>query len=71
MLSPAEVDLLKAANQRWGRELRSASAALVDQRLARQISREEYVASRQRAKEDAEEHRRRAALLANKIGNLF
>ena len=67
ILSAAEVVQLKTANRLWGKELRLASAELVNRRLASQISREEYAAGRQRGKEEAAEQRRRASVLADMI----
>ena len=54
-------------NREWNKELRLKSKALVDSRLAKQMTMEEYVAHRKLANEAAAECKRRGLLLANEI----
>lgn len=61
-----QVAQLEMSNRNWGKELRTAAAQLVNQRLANRISLEDYTELRNRAKADAGEHQRRAAVLASK-----
>ena len=66
----ASVDELlrsQAENRAWNKELRLKSTALVNSRLAKDISLEEYAAHRKQANDDAAECKRRATILANEI----
>lgn len=66
VVSADQVVQLEASNRSWGRQLRAAAADLVNQRLAKAITQEDYIARRSRCKADAGEHQRRAAILAAK-----
>jgi len=59
------VDVLsrQAENRAWGKELRSKINTLVNNRLAKNISLDDYVADRKISHEDAAEYRRRAEIL--------
>jgi type II secretory pathway component HofQ len=63
LLTLQEVAQLQLENRKRGQELRQAASALVDQRLAKQISLEDYLARRQRGREDQAEWRRREEIL--------
>ena len=54
-------------NRMWSKELRRKSSALVNSRLANEISLADYQANRKKAQEDAAECRRRAAMLDTQI----
>jgi hypothetical protein len=54
-------------NRAWSKELRYRSNALVNRRLANEISQADYLASRDRARLDAVECQRRAAILETHI----
>jgi hypothetical protein len=56
-------------NREWGKRLRLHSLDLVNSRLAKAISLDEYKASRNRAKHDAQECRRRALLLVDELSH--
>jgi hypothetical protein len=58
---------LQAVNRRWAKELRRQSNALVNSRLAKSITLDDYVSLRERAQADAAECRRRASLLNARI----
>ncbi len=62
-------ELLKSQieNTAWSKELRRRTNALVNSRLAKNISQADYVADRKRAREDALECRRRATILDTQI----
>ena len=62
-----EMFLLQASNRAWGKQLRQESQALVNSRLAKTISMEEYTSSRQSAAEQTAECRRRAETLSREI----
>jgi len=62
-LSNAEVVTLQLENRQWNRELRQRMAALVNSRVAQEISYEEYSASRKAAKDEAAECERQMTLL--------
>jgi hypothetical protein len=66
-LSVEEVVSLEVQNREWGKGLRLGTAALVNSRLAKKITTEEYAVSRQRNKEEAAEYRRRTFLLMDEI----
>jgi hypothetical protein len=50
-------------NRAWGKELRRKTNALVNTRLAKNISLDDYIADRKLAHEENAEYRRRAAIL--------
>ncbi len=54
----AEVMKSEAENRAFSKQLRAMTAALVNSRLAKQISEDQYAARRKRADEEAEECRR-------------
>ena len=56
-----------AENRAWGKELRSKSNSLVNSRLAKVITQDDYLLNRQRAHEEAAECRRRASILDAQI----
>ena len=58
-------DLLQsqAENRLWSKELRRKSSALVNSRLAKDISQEDYLANRKLAQDEAVECRCRASIL--------
>jgi hypothetical protein len=56
-------------NRAWNKALRCRVAALVNSRLAKQISLEEYAISRQHENENAAECRRRGAILVSEMSN--
>jgi len=62
-----ELFTMQAENRAWNKQLRSQASALVNTRLAKNISLEEYAATRQRAAHDAEECKRRSMALLNEI----
>jgi hypothetical protein len=53
----------RAQNRAWSKELRTKINTLVNNRLAKSISLDDYLAYRKLAHEDTEECRRRAELL--------
>jgi hypothetical protein len=62
-----EVFQSQAENRAWGKELRHKTNVLVNSRLAKNISQDDYLADRKRAHEEAAEYRRRAAILDSLI----
>jgi hypothetical protein len=62
-----EVVRSQADNRAWGKELRFRTYILVNNRLAKLITQDEYQANRARAHEDAAEYRRRASILTSEI----
>ena len=58
-----EVLRYQIENRAWSKELRFRSNALVNSRLANEITQEDYLASRKLTRQDAEECQRRAAIL--------
>jgi hypothetical protein len=52
-----------AENRAWNKRLREGTAALVNARLAKTITQEEYATSRQRGHEDSAECNRRQQML--------
>jgi hypothetical protein len=62
-----EIFAIQAENRAWNKELRALASALVNTRLAKNISMEDYTATRQRAAHEAAECKRRAMLLLNEI----
>jgi hypothetical protein len=57
----------QAENRAWSKELRRRTAALVNSRLAKLISQDDYIADRDLVQEDTAECRRRAAILDTQI----
>ena len=64
-----EMFRLQASNRAWSKQLRQESQALVNSRLAKTISMEEYTTSRQLAAHQTAECRRRAETLSREIEN--
>jgi len=62
-----EVLQYQTENRAWSKELRSRSNALVNSRLANEISQADYLTTRDRARQDAVECQRRAAILDSHI----
>ena len=57
----------QSENRAWSKELRLRNTAVVNSRLAKSISMDDYVAIRTGVKEDTAECRRRAAVLETQI----
>jgi hypothetical protein len=57
----------QAENRAWSKELRIRSNALVNSRLANEISQADYLLSRDLTRQDAVECQRRAAILDAQI----
>jgi hypothetical protein len=57
----------QAENRAWNKELRLKTNTLVNSRLARNISQDDYLANRKLVHEDAAECRRRADILDAQI----
>jgi hypothetical protein len=57
----------QAENRAWSRELRRKTNSLVNSRLAKEISQDDYLASRKLAHEEAAECQRRATILDTQI----
>lgn len=66
-LSLEEVLRYQLENRAWSKELRLRSNQLVNRRLANEISKDDYLAHRQLARQDAAECQRRAAILDSQI----
>jgi hypothetical protein len=62
-----EVMESQAANRAWSKELRNRSATLVNNRLAKLISQDDYLSHRKLMDHDSAECRRRAAILDAQI----
>jgi len=62
-----EVIQSQAANRAWSKELRARSATLVNNRLAKLISQDDYLNDRRLVDHEAAECRRRAAILDTQI----
>jgi hypothetical protein len=62
-LSIEELLGYQAENRAWSKELRFRNNALVNSRLANEISQADYLTSRDLARQDAAECQRRAAIL--------
>ena len=62
-----EIFAIQVENRAWNKELRALASALVNTRLAKNISLEDYTATRQRGANDAAECKRRAMVLLNEI----
>jgi hypothetical protein len=58
-----EVLRYQTENRAWSKELRGRSSALVNSRLANEISQADYLSNRAIARQDAVECQRRAAIL--------
>ena len=71
MLSLEEALTRQAENMAWSKRLRVQSSALVNSRLAKDISLDDYAASRKQAHEDATECRRRSGMLNGQINQLM
>jgi hypothetical protein len=57
----------QAENRAWNKEIRLKTNTLVNSRLAKNISQDDYLAHRKLVHEDAEECRRRANILDAQI----
>ena len=68
-LSSRELSDVVAENRAWGKSLREGTQALVQARLAKTITHEEYAASRARANAESAECNRRRDLLARCQGH--
>jgi hypothetical protein len=66
-LSPEDVIRLELKNREWGKGLRLGTTALVNSRLAKEITLEEYAAKRQSAKSEEAECRRRTTVLGEEM----
>jgi hypothetical protein len=64
-----EILLSEAENRAWSKALRGQVTALVDSRLAKQITLEAYATCRQHGNEDAAECKRRGMILVDEIGS--
>ena len=62
-LSHQDVLTFMAENRAWNKRLRERTAALVNTRLAKTITQEEYASRRNRTNQDAAECKRRADML--------
>ena len=62
-----EMFRLQACNRAWSKQLRQESQVLVNSRLAKVISMEEYASSRELAAQQSAECRRRAEMLSRLI----
>ena len=62
-----ELFLMQAENRAWNKQLRASATTLVNTRLAKDISMEDYTASRQNAGTEAAECKRRAMVLLLEI----
>jgi len=66
-LSLEEVLKYQLENRAWNKELRGRSTALVNRRLANEISQDDYLTNRKIALENSVECQRRAAILDSHI----
>jgi hypothetical protein len=62
-----EVLKYQIENRAWSKELRGRSTALVNSRLANEISQADYLTNRQLTRQDSVECQRRAAILDSHI----
>lgn len=62
-----EVLRYQIENRAWSKELRGRSNALVNRRLANEITQDDYLTNRKLTREEAEECQRRAAILDSHI----
>jgi hypothetical protein len=62
-------DILRfqAANREWSKRLRAQTSTLVNQRLAKNVSQDEYLANRKLLHEDVAECRSRADILEAQV----
>jgi hypothetical protein len=67
--STTEILRSDTENRAWNKALRCRVAALVNTRLAKQISLEEYAISRQQENENAAECKRRGAIIVNEMNS--
>lgn len=66
-LSLDEVLRSQDENRAWGKELRRKTNVLVNNRLAKNITQDDYLADRKVSHEDTAEYRRRAAIIDAQI----
>ena len=66
-LSLEEVLKYQLENRAWNKELRNLTTALVNRRLANEISQDDYLTNRKIALENSVECQRRAAILDSQI----
>jgi len=66
-LSLEEVVKYQLENRAWNKELRNLTTALVNRRLANEISQDDYLTNRKIALENSVECQRRAAVLDSQI----
>ena len=64
-----EVLQTKAENSQWSKSLRKQLTALVDNRLAKRISQDEYELDRQQHNQDTAECKRRHVLLDDELNH--
>jgi hypothetical protein len=57
----------QAENRAWSKQLRQKATSLINDRLAKNISQDDYLANRKLGREEASECRRRAAILDEQI----
>lgn len=62
-----DILLSQAENRAWSKELRQKANSLINDRLAKNISQDDYLANRKAGREEASECRRRAAILDEQI----
>jgi len=62
-----EIVALQQANRAWQKELKLQAAALINNKLAKRIKQEEYIAYRETAKNEANECKRRGSILADEL----
>ena len=67
LCSLEQVLLAQAENRAWHKEIRHKTAEIIERRLAKQITRDEYAEHRKVAGVDAVECRRRASMLLDAI----
>lgn len=69
-LTLTELLSTQTENRVWSKELRLKTAALINRRLAKDISRDEYIAHRQLTDESTAECRRRSNILLQRLAVL-
>jgi len=69
-MTVAELLTTQTENRVWSKELRLKTAALINRRLAKDISRDEYMAFRQLTDESTAECRRRSNVLLQRLAVL-
>ena len=62
-----EILTYQLENRAWSKELRFRSNALVNKRLANEITQDDYLTNRKLTRQEAEECQRRAAILESQI----